>query len=75
MQKSEKFQWQPLVELGLVLVTILGSTIPLYLHTDNKLENSLREIRNEVQSINSRTDKLYEVFIELLKETKCDKNI
>jgi len=27
-----------LVELGIVLITILGSTIPLYLHMDSKID-------------------------------------
>ncbi|HET9433043.1 MAG TPA: hypothetical protein VFO37_04765 [Chitinophagaceae bacterium] len=72
-----KFQWQPLVELSLVLVTILGSTIPLYLHTDNKLEASIQAIRQDIAVVRqesaaqtARTDKLYEMFIDLLKERK-----
>lgn len=35
---ERKIQWQPIVEMIIVLVTILGSTIPLYLHTDSKME-------------------------------------
>jgi len=38
MEDSKKIQWQPLVELGIVLITILGSTIPLYLHMDSKID-------------------------------------
>jgi hypothetical protein len=37
-QEKQRIQWQPLVELIVVLLTILGSTIPLYLHTDSKIE-------------------------------------
>ncbi len=74
MFEKVKFQWQPLVELSLVLLTILGSTIPLYLHTDNKLEAGMQcirqEMRQEIQAQNARTDRLYEMFIQLLKETK-----
>jgi hypothetical protein len=38
MSEEKKIQWQPLVELGIVLITILGSTIPLYLHMDSKID-------------------------------------
>ncbi len=61
-KKEPIIQWQPLVELIVVLMTILGSTIPLYIHTDSKLEaaisrsdqkleNSLNKIDLTLQSI------------------------
>jgi len=52
-KKSEKIriQWQPMIELIIVLMTILGSTIPLYIHTDNKLETALTGIRCDVKAI------------------------
>lgn len=63
MFEKAKFQWQPIAELVLMLATILGSTIVLYIHTDNKVSSL-------VQAQNNRTDKLYEMFIDLLKERK-----
>ena len=48
---QEKIQWQPVIELSIVLFTILGSTIPLYLHTDSKMEESRRETNILVRSI------------------------
>ncbi|HET9433041.1 MAG TPA: hypothetical protein VFO37_04755 [Chitinophagaceae bacterium] len=59
--ETQKIQWQPLVEMAIVLVTILGSTIPFYMHTDNKL-------REEIKAQNSRTDKLYEMWCETQKD-------
>lgn len=47
----QKIQWQPLVELIVVLMTILGSTIPLYIHTDSKLEASMAKIDATLQGI------------------------
>jgi hypothetical protein len=41
-----KIQWQPLIEMIIVLVTILGSTIPLYLHTDSKIEAMMIEMKD-----------------------------
>lgn len=48
---NQRVQWQPLVELIIVLMTILGSTIPLYLHTDNKLEASMSKLDDTLQGI------------------------
>ncbi len=62
-EKTRIKDWMPAIELGIVLVTILGSTIPLYLHTDAKLHA-------EMEKQTQRTDRLYEMFIELLKESK-----
>ena len=44
-ERSSIRDWIPAVELLVVLVTILGSTIPLYLHTDSKMEE--RDKRTE----------------------------
>lgn len=38
-EQKSNIQWQPIIELAIVLFTILGSTIPLYLHTDAKLDS------------------------------------
>lgn len=52
--QRNKVQWQPLVELIVVLLTILGSTIPLYLHTDSKLESALSAIQQEMRDFHGR---------------------
>lgn len=49
--KENRFQWQPMLEIIIVLVAILGSTIPLYVHTDNKLETALAAIHEQVREI------------------------
>lgn len=54
MNEKPRIQWQPLVELIVVLLTILGSTIPLYLHTDNKLEAALQGIREDMRDFHGR---------------------
>jgi hypothetical protein len=50
-EEKRQIQWQPLVELIVVLMTILGSTIPLYLHTDSKLEASMSKMDSTLQGI------------------------
>lgn len=50
---EKTIQWQPLIEMIIVLVTILGSTIPLYIHTDSKIEKSnekMQEIANRMDT-------------------------
>ena len=46
-ERKQTIQWQPIVELIVVLMTILGSTIPLYIHTDSKMEEH-RKVTNEL---------------------------
>ena len=53
-ESKNRIQWQPLVELIVVLLTILGSTIPLYLHTDNKLEAAIQGIREDMRDFHGR---------------------
>jgi len=50
-QDKQAIQWQPLVELIVVLMTILGSTIPLYIHTDSKLESCMSKIDDTLKAI------------------------
>lgn len=53
-EKTKAIQWQPLIEMIIVLVTILGSTIPLYLHTDNKLSTALDAMRQDNREFHAR---------------------
>jgi len=50
-EKKQTIQWQPIVELIVVLMTILGSTIPLYIHTDSKMEEHRRVTNELIMSI------------------------
>lgn len=61
MEKKESIQWQPIIELSIVLFTILGSTIPLYLHTDAKLDafhnrthETIEGIRQDMRDFHGR---------------------
>lgn len=52
--EDKKIQWQQLIELIVVLMIILGSTIPLYMHTDNKLEAVLTAMNTEMKDFHGR---------------------
>lgn len=59
-KKTEIFsniQWQPLIEMIIVLVTIIGSTVPLYLHTDNKLSAALQGIQSEMHDFHGKLER------------------
>lgn len=49
-------------QVGAVIATLLGGVF--YIHTD------VKDIRNDMQQQLARIDRLYEMFIDLLKEKK-----
>lgn len=58
--EKKHIQWQPIIELVIVLVTIVGSTIPLYLHTDSKLHTAIDAINQEMRDFHGRLISLEE---------------
>lgn len=54
---DNEIKWQPIIELSIVLFTILGSTIPLYLHTDAKIDamhQTVDAIRQDIKDFHGR---------------------
>lgn len=47
-----------------VIVTIVGSAY--YIHRE--VQTDIRSVRDEIKAQSARTDRLYEMFIELVKE-------
>lgn len=56
---SKKTHWELIISIVLVISTILGVTLPI-----------VYQSKSEIAAQNARTDKLYEMFIELIKEQK-----
>jgi hypothetical protein len=61
MNENQKIQWQPIIELSILLFTTLGTTIPLYLHTDAKqqayqerCQATLDGIREDMRDFHTR---------------------
>ncbi len=52
--KANKIQWQPMIEMIIVLVTILGSTIPLYLQNNNQIT----AIHQEMKDFHGRLERI-----------------
>lgn len=53
-EQSVKIQWQPIIEMIIVLMTILGSTIPLYMHSDSKMDIYMNAINQEMKDFHGR---------------------
>ena len=49
-----------------IIATVLGSAF--YIHREVQID--IRSIRDEIKAQSMRTDRLYEMFIDLLKEGK-----
>jgi len=61
--EDRKIQWQPIIELAILMFTTLGTTIPLYLHTDSKID----KISDRMLEMKKDSD---QKFYELLKEMR-----
>jgi len=59
MEKSSevksKFEWQHILELVLILVTVLGTTITLHLHMDTKVDSYNERMACKVDAYQART--------------------
>lgn len=62
------FQWQPLVELVVVLATIIGFTIPLYIHTDNKLEIALAKFDQRMEEGRKESNNILEAIRQDMRD-------
>lgn len=66
----ENRNWFVHVEWVVVLITLLGG---FYL-IDGKIERQGERTDRICEMHTARSDRLYEMFIDLLKETKCSKD-
>lgn len=65
---NQRIQWQPLIELIVVLMTILGSTIPLYIHTDNKLEAAITRSDKKLETSLNKIDSTLQSIKDELRD-------
>lgn len=75
MKEESRTNWASHVEWLTLMITIIGSVYVI----DNKIDRQISEVRAEVnivradlraemQAQTERTDRLYEMFIELIKQ-------
>jgi hypothetical protein len=49
--EKRKIFWEPIVAAGLLLVAILGTMVPLYIHSDNANRALIEAISKDVKAI------------------------
>jgi len=57
--KEKFYDWRPVIELCIVLVTIIGSTVPLYIHMDSKTYAQIEAIHSEMKDFHNRLLEIY----------------
>jgi hypothetical protein len=67
-ERKQEIQWQPLIEMIIVLVTILGSTLPLYLHTSTQID----AIHTEIRDFHGRLEKIDSEFKSKMAIQDCE---
>ena len=63
MNKSET-SWATHLEFLVLFFTLLGG----YYHLDNKMDTQIMYMSERIDQVNERTDLVYSMFIDLLKE-------
>lgn len=64
---QNKIQWQPLIEMTIVLFTILGTTIPLHIQSSNQIEVIRKDSYNFQEAIRLE---IKDFQMAMLSETK-----
>lgn len=49
--KTQRMNLELIASLAIIMVTTLGSTIPLYLHTSSQMQSFHKEIREDIHAI------------------------
>ena len=70
MSEKIQMQWTPVVEMALALFTILGATIPLYLHTDGKIEVMHQTMESIHQTMESNRQETNQIIRSIHEEVK-----
>lgn len=67
---TEKTQsiWLPIMELVVIFASIVGVTVPLYIHTDYKMEQYRIEMRETMESNRQETNQMIRSIQEEMKD-------
>lgn len=56
-QITNPINWQPIIELAIAAAMVIGTVVPLYVHTDGKLHSALTTIQNDMKDFHGRLEK------------------
>jgi hypothetical protein len=63
---DSKTNWASHIEWITLMITVIGGVYVI----DAKIDRQISEVRIEVTSQSARTDRLYEMFIDLVREKR-----
>jgi hypothetical protein len=46
---TSPINWQPIIELAIAAAMVIGTVVPLYVHTDGKLHDALSSIQSDMK--------------------------
>lgn len=52
--EKRKIFWEPVVAAAVLLMAILGTMVPLYIHSDNANRDQICAIREEIRDFHNR---------------------
>ncbi len=61
--QQRRIYWEPIIAAGLLLMTILGTMVPLYMHSDNANRAQIEAIRKDIKDFHER-------LLEIQREKK-----
>ena len=64
----ENIQWQPIIELTILLFTTLGTTITLYLHTETKQQAYIQRMDTILEGIRQDSRDFHEAYRQETKD-------
>lgn len=58
-KESLPINWQPIIELAIAAAMVIGTVVPLYVHTDGKLHHAISSIQMEMKDFHSEMKDFY----------------
>jgi hypothetical protein len=49
-----RFQWDRVVELLIIMLTVLGSSVGMYIYNDMKIESEIQEMKNSIDVLSKK---------------------
>lgn len=72
LAEKKKIFWEPLVASGILLMAILGTMIPLYIHSENETREQIKELsgrtEKQINELSERSEKQIEAIRQDVKD-------
>ena len=68
--EKRKIFWEPVVAAAVLLMAILGTMVPLYMHSDNANRDQIAAIRGEMRAIHEEVRDFHDRLCEIEAKRK-----